>query len=104
MSTPVWIFSKIYLYIFISLFIYVVLSLFIGLIGETYETLTVSIHVYCRMYSMLFAIWYADSYKPSILCLKDYFNSSSLMCSNILLRYFIQLLGTMEKAFSWLPS
>ena len=43
MSIPVWIFSKIYLYIFISLFIYVVLSLFIGLIGETYETLTVSV-------------------------------------------------------------
>jgi len=47
MSTPVWIFSKIYLYIFISLFIYVVLSLFIGLIGETYETLTVSMCSFC---------------------------------------------------------
>ena len=50
MSTPVWIFSKIYLYIFISLFIYVVLSLFIGLIGETYETLTVSVCVCVYVY------------------------------------------------------
>ena len=50
MSTPVWIFSKIYLYIFISLFIYVVLSLFIGLIGETYETLTVSVCVCVCLY------------------------------------------------------
>lgn len=41
-STPVWIFSKIYLYVFISLFIYVVLSVFIGLISDTYETLNVS--------------------------------------------------------------
>jgi len=33
-STPAFVFSKIYLYIFISLFIYVVLSVFISLISD----------------------------------------------------------------------
>ena len=42
-STPAWVFSKIYLYVFIALFIYVVLSVFISLISDTYETLHVSL-------------------------------------------------------------
>ena len=41
-STPAYVFSKVYLYIFIGLFIYVVLSVFISLISDTYETLHVS--------------------------------------------------------------
>ena len=52
-STPAWVFSKIYLYVFIALFIYVVLSVFISLISDTYETLHVSlvrhnVTVYCK--------------------------------------------------------
>ena len=68
MSTPVWIFSKIYLYIFISLFIYVVLSLFIGLIGETYETLTVSI-VCIEHYGMFICVYYVCVYVCVYMCM-----------------------------------
>lgn len=38
-NTPIWIFSKIYIYTFVSLFIYVVLSTFISIVGDTYERL-----------------------------------------------------------------